>query len=91
MDSYSYRDGPGRSPPERGWNTRDDRVKEERIDSFYRGRSPGMFSFLIQGYTLRHERRLLIRYLDFFTSPAAADSSFQNHAIQCIQLTSKIM
>lgn len=44
MDSYSYRDGPGRSPPERGWNGRDDRMKDERPDSFYRGRSPGAFS-----------------------------------------------
>lgn len=43
MDSYSYRDGSGRSPPERGWNSRDDRMKDERTDSFYRGRSPGAF------------------------------------------------
>ncbi|RYP54309.1 hypothetical protein DL768_000883 [Monosporascus sp. mg162] len=41
MDSYSYRDGPGRSPPERGWSSRDDRIKDDRVDSFYRGRSPG--------------------------------------------------
>lgn len=43
MDSYSYRDGPGRSPPDRGWNSRDDRIKDERPESFYRGRSPGAF------------------------------------------------
>lgn len=44
MDSYSYRDGPGRSPVERGWSGRDDRgVKDESRDSFYRGRSPGAF------------------------------------------------
>ncbi|KAI1811854.1 hypothetical protein GGS20DRAFT_70486 [Poronia punctata] len=41
MDSYSYRDGPGRSPNERTWNARDDRAKDEPRDSFYRGRSPG--------------------------------------------------
>ncbi|XDG06819.1 hypothetical protein ABKA04_006434 [Annulohypoxylon sp. FPYF3050] len=41
MDSYSYRDASGRSPPDRGWSSRDDRVKDEPRDSFYRGRSPG--------------------------------------------------
>ncbi|KAI0890429.1 uncharacterized protein GGS22DRAFT_177303 [Annulohypoxylon maeteangense] len=42
MDSYSYRDASGRSPPDRGWGGRDDRVKDEsRGESFYRGRSPG--------------------------------------------------
>ncbi|KAI1344980.1 hypothetical protein F5Y15DRAFT_13337 [Xylariaceae sp. FL0016] len=40
MDSYSYRDGPGRSPNDRSWS-RDDRVKDEPRDNFYRGRSPG--------------------------------------------------
>ncbi|KAI1766184.1 hypothetical protein GGR53DRAFT_519129 [Hypoxylon sp. FL1150] len=39
MDSYSYRDAPARSPPDRGW--RDDRAKDEPRDGFYRGRSPG--------------------------------------------------
>ncbi|KAJ2897274.1 hypothetical protein MKZ38_004828 [Zalerion maritima] len=41
MDSYSsYRDN-ARSPTERTWGTREDvRVKEERVDNFYRGRSP---------------------------------------------------
>ncbi len=46
MDSYSYRDGPGRSPADRAWNTREDRIKDERVDSFYRGRSPGAFFFI---------------------------------------------
>ncbi|KAI0013153.1 hypothetical protein F4779DRAFT_565998 [Xylariaceae sp. FL0662B] len=41
MDSYTYRDAPGRSPPDRGWSSRDDRAKEEPRDNFYRGRSPG--------------------------------------------------
>ncbi|KAI0380019.1 hypothetical protein F5Y04DRAFT_258123 [Hypomontagnella monticulosa] len=41
MDSYSYRDGPSRSPVDRGWSGRDDRVKDESRDNFYRGRSPG--------------------------------------------------
>ncbi|KAI1093602.1 hypothetical protein F5B19DRAFT_491201 [Rostrohypoxylon terebratum] len=41
MDSYSYRDASGRSPPDRGWSSRDDRVKDEPRESFYRGRSPG--------------------------------------------------
>ncbi|KAI2618879.1 hypothetical protein GGR54DRAFT_146778 [Hypoxylon sp. NC1633] len=41
MDSYPYRDAPGRSPPDRGWGGRDDRVKDESRDNFYRGRSPG--------------------------------------------------
>ncbi|KAI1209998.1 uncharacterized protein F4807DRAFT_81292 [Annulohypoxylon truncatum] len=41
MDSYSYRDASGRSPPDRGWSSRDDRGKDETRDSFYRGRSPG--------------------------------------------------
>ncbi|KAI1394123.1 uncharacterized protein F4822DRAFT_37324 [Hypoxylon trugodes] len=41
MDSYSYRDSSARSPPERGWSSRDDRGKDEARDSFYRGRSPG--------------------------------------------------
>ncbi|CAJ2501528.1 Uu.00g043810.m01.CDS01 [Anthostomella pinea] len=41
MDSYSSRDGSGRSPVERSWSGRDDRMKEEPRDSFYRGRSPG--------------------------------------------------
>ncbi|KAI5866951.1 hypothetical protein GGS23DRAFT_615572 [Durotheca rogersii] len=41
MDSYSYRDAPARSPLDRGWGSRDDRVKEEPRDNFYRGRSPG--------------------------------------------------
>ncbi|KAI2465518.1 hypothetical protein F4781DRAFT_424771 [Annulohypoxylon bovei var. microspora] len=41
MDSYSYRDASGRSPPDRGWSSRDDRVKDEPRDGFYRGRSPG--------------------------------------------------
>ncbi|KXJ95887.1 hypothetical protein Micbo1qcDRAFT_29555 [Microdochium bolleyi] len=42
MDSYSssHRD-PVRSPADRGRNGRDDRIKEEPRDSFYRGRSPG--------------------------------------------------
>lgn len=41
MDSYSYRDASGRSPTERGWGGREDRVKDESRDNFYRGRSPG--------------------------------------------------
>ncbi|OTA91649.1 hypothetical protein M434DRAFT_12970 [Hypoxylon sp. CO27-5] len=41
MDSYSYRDNAGRSPPDRGWSGRDDRMKDEPRDNFYRGRSPG--------------------------------------------------
>ncbi|KAI0117188.1 hypothetical protein F4814DRAFT_415500 [Daldinia grandis] len=41
MDSYSYRDASGRSPPDRNWSGRDDRVKDESRDNFYRGRSPG--------------------------------------------------
>ncbi|KAI0843144.1 hypothetical protein F5Y06DRAFT_257008 [Hypoxylon sp. FL0890] len=41
MDSYSYRDNTGRSPPDRGWSSRDDRMKDEPRDNFYRGRSPG--------------------------------------------------
>ncbi|KAF6841113.1 arsenite resistance protein Ars2 [Colletotrichum plurivorum] len=43
MDSYSsHRDSSARSPGDRTWSSRDDpRVKEERGDSFYRGRSPG--------------------------------------------------
>ncbi|KAI1399090.1 hypothetical protein F4819DRAFT_432233 [Hypoxylon fuscum] len=41
MDSYSYRDASARSPPDRGWGSRDERVKDEPRDSFYRGRSPG--------------------------------------------------
>ncbi|KAI0600911.1 arsenite resistance protein Ars2 [Biscogniauxia sp. FL1348] len=41
MDSYSYRDGTGRSPVDRTWPNRDERVKEETRDNFYRGRSPG--------------------------------------------------
>ncbi|KAI1142993.1 hypothetical protein F5Y05DRAFT_420839 [Hypoxylon sp. FL0543] len=41
MDSYSYRDNTGRSPPDRGWSSRDDRIKDEPRDNFYRGRSPG--------------------------------------------------
>ncbi|OTA99577.1 hypothetical protein M426DRAFT_16334 [Hypoxylon sp. CI-4A] len=41
MDSYSYRDGSARSPVDRSWGGRDDRVKDEPRDSFYRGRSPG--------------------------------------------------
>ncbi|KAI1381725.1 hypothetical protein F4677DRAFT_1692 [Hypoxylon crocopeplum] len=41
MDSYSYRDAPGRSPPDRGWSSREERVKDEPRDNFYRGRSPG--------------------------------------------------
>ncbi|KAH7034958.1 uncharacterized protein B0I36DRAFT_346826 [Microdochium trichocladiopsis] len=42
MDSYtsSYRDA-ARSPPDRARNGRDDRIKEEPRDPFYRGRSPG--------------------------------------------------
>lgn len=47
MDSYSYRDGPGRSPGDRTWSARDDRVKDEPRDSFYRGRSPGALRILI--------------------------------------------
>jgi hypothetical protein len=48
MDSY-YRDSSARSPGDRGWGARDDaRVKEERGDGYYRGRSPGMFDYLIQ-------------------------------------------
>ncbi len=43
MDSYSYRDASGRSPTERGWGGREDRVKDESRDNFYRGRSPGAF------------------------------------------------
>ncbi|KAI0482722.1 hypothetical protein GGR56DRAFT_621298 [Xylariaceae sp. FL0804] len=41
MDSYTSRDGSARSPVERGWNGRDERVKDEPRDNFYRGRSPG--------------------------------------------------
>ncbi|KAI0457690.1 hypothetical protein F5B21DRAFT_462735 [Xylaria acuta] len=41
MDSYSYRDGSGRSPNDRTWSARDDRPKDESRDNFYRGRSPG--------------------------------------------------
>ncbi|KAI1368846.1 hypothetical protein F5Y08DRAFT_230702 [Xylaria arbuscula] len=41
MDSYSYRDGPARSPNDRTWSSRDDRAKDEPRDNFYRGRSPG--------------------------------------------------
>ncbi|KAL7628877.1 hypothetical protein AAE478_000392 [Parahypoxylon ruwenzoriense] len=41
MDSYSYRDASARSPVDRGWGGRDDRVKDESRDNFYRGRSPG--------------------------------------------------
>lgn len=41
MDSYSYRDS-ARSPTDRAWNGRDEsRGKEDRADTFYRGRSPG--------------------------------------------------
>lgn len=48
MDSYNTyrdrdRDGPSRSPRDREWS-RDER-KDDRSDSFYRGRSPGT-SFL---------------------------------------------
>ncbi|KAK1984122.1 hypothetical protein LZ30DRAFT_687152 [Colletotrichum cereale] len=42
MDSYSsHRDSSARSPGDRTWSSRDDpRIKEERADTFYRGRSP---------------------------------------------------
>lgn len=81
MDSYSYRDGPGRSPPERGWNARDDRMKDERLDSFYRGRSPGMFSNLIQEPAFRRAGRLPVHFLDSNSFPVATDRSSQNYAI----------
>ncbi|KAI1266008.1 hypothetical protein F5Y18DRAFT_416832 [Xylariaceae sp. FL1019] len=41
MDSYPYRDGSGRSPPDRNFSSRDDRPRQEPRDDFYRGRSPG--------------------------------------------------
>ena len=73
MDSYtSYRDS-ARSPTERTWGSRDEpRPNTERVDSFYRGRSPGtwqlpplvvsfltpcLLSFQVGG----HERRRLNR------------------------------
>lgn len=47
MDSYnSYRDSGARSPSDRTWGTRDDaRGKDDRMDNFYRSRSPGAFTF----------------------------------------------
>lgn len=46
MDSYnSYRDSAARSPGDRTWGTRDDtRNKDDRMDTFYRSRSPGAFT-----------------------------------------------
>ncbi|CAI0651226.1 unnamed protein product [Colletotrichum noveboracense] len=42
MDSYSsHRDTSARSPGDRTWSSRDDTRKDDRGDSFYRGRSPG--------------------------------------------------
>ena len=43
MDAYvPGRETSVRSPGDRTWGNRDDaRVKEERPDNFYRGRSPG--------------------------------------------------
>lgn len=42
MDSYtSYRDGSARSPGDRKWNRDDSRTRDDRTDTFYRGRSPG--------------------------------------------------
>ncbi|KAG6002184.1 hypothetical protein E4U21_003405 [Claviceps maximensis] len=43
MDSYnSRRDSSGRSPADRTWGGRDEsRTRDERVDTFYRGRSPG--------------------------------------------------
>ncbi|KAK8924776.1 hypothetical protein H634G_05970 [Metarhizium anisopliae BRIP 53293] len=42
MDSYStYRDSSARSPSDRTWGRDESRTRDERSDTFYRGRSPG--------------------------------------------------
>jgi hypothetical protein len=65
MDAYPYREPPlARSPTERtSWAGRDDSYREgrssdrtERVDTFYRGRSPGMFIFYLCG--TGHDRRM---------------------------------
>ncbi|KFA51038.1 hypothetical protein S40293_07922 [Stachybotrys chartarum IBT 40293] len=43
MDSYSsYRDPSARSPPDRSWTRDESRGRDDRQDSFYRTRSPGI-------------------------------------------------
>lgn len=54
MDSYGYRDGHARSPGDRSWGREDSRARDDRNDSFYRGRSPSKFSSSFKSSLMRH-------------------------------------
>lgn len=70
MDTYAgYREpAAARSPPERtNWGGRDDTYRDraidrsDRTDTFYRGRSPGMFTYSSSlGLTRRPRQTLLV-------------------------------
>ena len=68
MDAYpGYREpAPARSPTERtSWSGRDDGYRErgiDRADSFYRGRSPGMFISLSCLARLQHPTIQVYQY-----------------------------
>lgn len=92
MDAYSgYREPvPARSPTERtGWAGRDDGYRErdrgvDRTDTFYRGRSPGMFislftSLLYMHKLLRSQRPLRISLLPFTMVTSHYTLSYRHH------------